>query len=108
MFRLFGGELSYNDLLALFFIGSTYLVAAGLATLEILWIRFYTIVVKKRMLLVIDDFFAQYFQVTNVTLGGFLAMVGCYSDEWYNGLKRSLRLPQFLPIFSQPKTLMPR
>ncbi len=100
--------VSYNVAYAWFYIGITYIISIGLTSLEIMMIQFLSIVVLKRMLPLLDDFFAMFFQVANLVIGFFLAVVSGSSEELYPRIKRSLALPQFVPIMSKPQNFNPR
>ena len=102
------GGVSYNVTYLWDFVGLTYVVSVGLTTLEILWIRFFTIVVLKRMLPLLDDFFGMFFQLANLAVGAFLAIVSAYSEDSYPRNKGGVGLPRFVPIMSKPKNFKPR
>ena len=101
-------SVSYNIAYIWFYVGMTYVVAIGLTSLEIMLLRFFSIVVFKRMLPLLDDFFAIFFQVANLAVGIFLAIVSGSSEDFYPRVKKSLGLPHFVPIMSKPQNFKPR
>ena len=61
--------------------------------MEYMIMRYLIIFTYKRMLPIIDDFFANFFGLANVSVAGFMAMVNCYSEEGYILLNRGTGLP---------------
>ncbi len=101
------GTVSYHAAYVWFYVGMTYLVAIGLTAFEIMLIRFFSIVIWKRMLPLLDDFFAMFFQCANLAVAAFLAIVSGCSEDFYPMVKITLEIPPFVPIMSKPENFKP-
>ncbi len=100
--------ITYNAQYFWYFLVLTYLVAISMTGWEIMLIRFWIIVVTKRMLPLMDDFFGWFLQWANVTVGLWMALVGSYSDDAYISSHRMQGLPPYLPVMSRIHKFQPR
>ncbi len=100
--------ITYNAQYVWYFMLLTFLVSATLTGLEIMLIRFWIIMVTKRMLSLMDDFFGWFLQWANVTVGLWMALVGSYSDDAYLSSHRMQGLPPYLPDMSRTHRFQPR
>ncbi len=70
-----------------------------LCSLEIAVIKYLVIVIYKHMFHVVDDFFASFFFMTNLSLSGLLSLVDSFSKE---ALHYKLLMSRGLPRFLEP------
>ena len=78
------------------FVLYTGLFRALILALEYFSLKYVTIAWKKRMLSILDDFWAIYLHILNAILSMILALLECYNPSIDDGFTRFSGLPQYL------------
>ena len=86
-------------------LSTCYAFACGLTLAEYLLIKYMSTVILKRMLPILDDFFATFLATGNLAFGLVFGFANCYTEEGFLAEMRSAGLPPTMASYRkyQPK-----